>query len=143
MRRSWTPLALALALPLAACASAGGGEPAVLEGTTWRIVQVGGRDVEPTEEVDYSPHFRILSAEGRVHGATGCNRFSGPYQADGTHVAFGPIITSRMMCRDPALQDVEGSILEVLEAADGYRIQGRWLWLMVGGEPRMTLEVWR
>jgi hypothetical protein len=38
---------------------------------------------------------------------------------------------------------VEGSILEVLEAADGYRIQGRWLWLMVGGEPRMTLEVWR
>jgi heat shock protein HslJ len=47
-----------------------------------------------------------------------------------------------MACRDGALQDQEQRILDVLDAADGYRIDGRWLWLMTAGQHRMTLEVW-
>ena len=132
----------ALLLPVAGCATTGGGEPVVLEGTTWRIVQVDGADVQAPADVNLAPHLRVLSAEGPVHGATGCTRCSGPYRADGVRVGFGPLATTRMACVDQALGDQEQRILTVLQAADGYRIDGRWLWLMVGGTHRMTLEVW-
>jgi heat shock protein HslJ len=140
MRRTCTTLALALTLT--ACASASGGGSAVLEGTTWRIVQVDGQNVDAPTNVDLAPHLRVLSAEGRVHGAAGCNRFSGPYQADGTSVRFGPLVTTRMACADGGRQALEGRILDALQAADGYRIDGRHLWIMTGGQARLTLEVW-
>jgi heat shock protein HslJ len=147
MCRSWTARArtvsaLTLALASAGCATGRGGQPPVLEGTTWRIVQVDGAEVRAPADVNMAPHFRILSAEGQVHGATGCNRFSGRYRADGASVAFGTLTTTGMACRDGALQDQEQRILDVLDAADGYRIDGRWLWLMTAGQHRMTLEVW-
>jgi heat shock protein HslJ len=134
--------ALAAASLLTACATGGRGQPAVLEGTTWRIVQVDGAEVRRTDDLNMAPHLRILSAEGQVHGATGCNRFSGRYMADGTSVRFGPLATTRMACVDGSLAAQESRILDVLNATDGYRIDGRWLWLMVGGQHRMTLEVW-
>lgn len=133
---------LVAVLGAGACATTGDGEPAVLEGTTWRMVQVDGVDVETPRDVNLAPHLRVLSAEGEVHGATGCNRFSGPYRADGRGVAFGALVTTRAACVDPALQAQEGRIMDVLGSVDGYRIDGRWLWLMVQGQPRMTLEVW-
>jgi hypothetical protein len=40
------------------------------------------------------------------------------------------------------MQAQEARITDVLGAVDGYRVDGRWLWLMVRGQPRMTLEVW-
>lgn len=133
---------LAAASLLTACATSGGGQPTVLEGTTWRIVQVDGVNVEAPGDRDLAPHLRVLSAEGQVHGATGCNRFSGPYMASGTAVGFGPLVLTRMTCLVPALADQERRIVEVLQAADGYRIDGRWLWVMVRGEHRLTAEVW-
>ncbi len=141
--RRVTALAALVALPfLTACATGGGGPPTRLEGTTWRIVQVDGQRVRAPDDRDLAPHLRVISAEGQVHGATGCNRFSGPYMASGTAVGFGPLALTRMACLVPALADQERRIVEILQSADGYRIDGRWLWLMVRGEHRLTAEVW-
>ena len=143
MRRAWPVCAPLLVLLLASgCATPGSAGPTVLEGTTWRIVEVDGTRVEVPDNVDLAPHFRILSAEGRVHGATGCNRFSGPYRADGTQVTFGRLQATRMACADPGLRAQEQRILEILREADTYVIQDEWLWVMAGGTHRLTAEVW-
>ncbi len=135
----------AASLLVLGCATGGGRSdvPAVLEGTTWRIVQVNGQPVPAGNDVNLAPHLLILSAEGKVYGATGCNRFSGPYRSDGTHVTFGPLATTRTTCRAPAGQARERTILEALQAVDGYQIEGRWLWLSEGADLRITAEVWR
>jgi heat shock protein HslJ len=127
---------------LSACATAGSGGGTVLEGTTWRIAEMDGQRVLAPEDSDLTPHFRIVSAEGRVHGATGCNRFSGIYRADGTMLAFGQVNATRMACTDPQLQAQETRLMEILRVADRYVIQDRWLWIMAGGQHRLTAEIW-
>lgn len=143
MSRAWPmPALLFTSLLAVGCATTGSGGSVVLEGTTWRIVEMDGERVRAPENVDLAPHFRILSAEGRVHGATGCNRFSGPYRADGTSVTFGQLAATRMACLDPQLQAQEQRILEILREADAYVIQDEWLWILAGGTHRLTAEVW-
>lgn len=145
MRVRRPTLLSALALSLAAfsgCATSGSGGGTVLEGTTWRIVEMDGERVSAPENVDLVPHFRIVSAEGRVHGSTGCNRFSGIYRADGVTLAFGQINATQMACTDPRLQAQETRLMEILRVADRYVIQDRWLWVMAGGAHRLTAEVW-
>jgi putative lipoprotein len=136
------PAVLLAAALATGCATGGGQPPRELEGTIWRIVQVDGLPVERGDDVDLAPHLRVIAADGQVHGATGCNRFSGYYQKNGTRVSFGPIATTRAMCVRPPRQDMEARILDVLNTADGFQLEGRWLWIMVGGQARLTAEVW-
>ncbi len=143
MRFAWRTLVLSLtALTFTACATGGRNGPPVLEGTTWRVVQVDGQRVDKGDDVDLAPHFRVISEDGMVHGATGCNRFSATYQATGTTFGLGPMAMTRALCGDPGRQWVEDHIVEVMAAADGYRMQDGWLWITVGGQARLTAEVW-
>lgn len=143
MRHAWRTLVFSMtALLTTACATGGRNGPPVLEGTTWRIVQVDGQNVDKGKDLNLAPHFRVISEEGMVHGATGCNRFSATYQATGTAFGLGPIAMTRAMCADPGRQWVEDHISEVLASVDGYRMQDGWLWLTVNGTARLTAEVW-
>lgn len=142
MRLAWRTLSFSLvALLLGACAGKRAGPP-VLEGTIWRIVQVDGQNVDRADELNLTPHFRIISEDGMIHGATGCNRFSATYQATGTTLGLGPIAMTRALCGNPGDQWVEDHIAEVLENVDGYRMQDGWLWLTVNGQARLTAEIW-
>jgi heat shock protein HslJ len=134
----------ALALGLSGCVTLGGGSaPVVLEGTLWRLVRIDEQPIVAPPDARVWPQFRITSADAVVRGATGCNTFSGPYRADGTRVGFGPLATTEGACADASLADQERRMLDILASADGYRIQGRTLTVMIQGRPRMRFEVWR
>jgi len=80
--------------------------------TYWRAVEIAGQPVSvagPGQE----PHM-VLKAQGqRVHGATGCNRFTGSFIQEGESFRFKPLATTRMACPPPR-DALERSFLQAL-----------------------------
>lgn len=118
-----------VAVPMAA-AAAPPGEAVdlplrVLAGTSWILVEIG--DTADLAKVSATLAF---AEDGTVEGLGGCNRFSGPYAADGTSVTFGALATTKMACGRPA-DAVERLYLGVLGAVDGWT---------VGADGRLTLD---
>lgn len=109
---------------------------AYLENATWYLVSVDGRRPDSSAEV---PWLRVAPADGVVHGFAGCNSFNGPYRAGGATLTFGPLATTRMACADARRSELERTVLEVLTAADGYRVRDTTLELLQGDRVRMTL----
>jgi heat shock protein HslJ len=95
--------------------------PAALEGTEWRLADIGGQPSPPGADSTRHPGFTLI-AEGRtVQGSAGCNRMKGTYQLDGQNLKFGPLATTRMAC--PAMQ-TETAFLKALEATTRYEVSG-------------------
>lgn len=114
----------------------GGMQPeAYIEQGRWDLRTID--ELRVTATGDQQPWFRLSPAEGRVEGSTGCNAFNGPYHAGGTSVGFGPLAVTRRACTDPAVSEVEQRMLEVLQEADSYQIDGGVLQLRVRGSIRM------
>lgn len=116
--------AILLALLLGGCASVDphvqeakrlvrGDEPVIsgsLDGGVWLVEDVNGGGVIDNARLDAS------FGEGRVSGRSGCNRYNGGWQQDGSKIDLGPLMTTRMACA-PALMMLEQKFLAVLEAA--------------------------
>jgi heat shock protein HslJ len=88
------------------------GGPTKLDGTIWRVVEVGGIGPVPGTE----PLVRFVA--GQIQGETGCNSFSGPFtlRADGAF-SVGDLATTLIGCEGPVgLQ--EATMLRALEGAD-------------------------
>lgn len=85
-------LTILIATAIAACApTPSGAAPQTfnLEGSEWAL--------ETGEDVPFI-HF---SAEGKVTGNGGCNRFIGTYEQSGNQLSFGPIMSAKMACLNP------------------------------------------
>jgi putative lipoprotein len=106
-----------------------------LPGSTWELVAMNGEavagDAVPTVAFD---------EQGAVSGSTGCNTFSGEVAIDGNALSFGPLVTTRMACADPAANAREEAFLSAMEGVSGYTVddQGR---LVLQGGPELTFEV--
>ena len=90
-----------------------------------------GGDAAPTLAFD---------EQGAVSGSTGCNTFSGEVAIDGNALSFGPLVTTRMACADPAANAQEEAFLSAMERVSAYTVdeQGR---LVLQGGPELTFEV--
>lgn len=71
---------------------------ASLEGE-WTVVSIFGNEV--TSEA--KPAFVFVG--DTVNGATGCNRFFGPYKSTADSLLFSDMATTKMMCPDMAVED--------------------------------------
>ncbi|MCB1494255.1 MAG: META domain-containing protein [Bauldia sp.] len=97
--------------------------------THWKLVMVNG---QPAEAGRREAHL-IFKPDGGLAGSTGCNNLAAVYTLDGDQIALGPIMTTRMYCRDVArterdllkhLPDVarwtiDGDRLELISANGG------------------------
>lgn len=117
----------AAALALAACSQPEDGATAAagpsLAGTSWTVTAIDG--APPIAGRD-APSI-AFDGEGRVSGATGCNRFSGGFAVgDGGTLTLGgdgaALATTRMACTDE-LNAQETKMLAVLEAVAGYAVE--------------------
>ena len=107
-----------------------GGRPnASLEGTDWRLVEVGGTPATAADG-ERAPTLRLVPSQRRVQGFAGCNTFFGPYALEGASLNFGPIATTRRAC--PAGMDRESEFLQSLGATTRFRVVGNRLALMAG-----------
>ena len=141
-------LALAVAITTFACArttpddAAPSGDSAAsaqLAGTDWRLTHVEGDTVVsgPIE----APYIRFTRDDSlRVGGSTGCNSMGGTYEASGSTLRFGPLITTKRACADSAANAQEVRFVGALQRTDGYRIEDGRLVLLAGSQPVARFE---
>jgi heat shock protein HslJ len=108
------------AVILAACASpasqTGGGD---LTGKIWALTELTGKP--PVAGTGISAGF---SADGKVSGSAGCNRYTGTYTTSGNSITFSsPMATTMMMCDAPVMEQ-ESAYLKALGEAKTYAVKG-------------------
>lgn len=109
-----------LAAALVGCASAGSPPPTTrLEDTEWTLVDIGGAPLP--EGLARPPSFKLVAAEGKVVGFSGCNRLFGAYSVDGPRLRLSPLGTTKMACIGPAME-LERRFLDALGRATSYEI---------------------
>lgn len=116
----------ALVACLALAAPAARAQPAAFPAGAWVVQAIGTTALAGAPRADIT-----FTAEGRAHGTTGCNRFTGGFTADGATLAFGPVAGTRMACEPPAM-DQEWRFHEALAATRGWRMDGAALLLTDG-----------
>jgi heat shock protein HslJ len=116
------PLGLLVALTGVACGDGEGGDDgtAALEGVTW-ILDGGSIDalvdgVPPGTRVD------LRFDDGAVSGTSGCNRYMGTYEVDGSAITFGALGGTEMGCSPQSLMDLEATYLRALGEVRAFRV---------------------
>jgi heat shock protein HslJ len=112
--------------------------PGPLEGV-WNVVELYGTAVAPdAASPDRQPHL-VFGAEGRLSGADGCNRLTGPYTIKGNGITFGEIAGTRMAC--PKTDEIAKRLLAALKGTSHWSIvNDRLEFYGATGKPLAVLE---
>ena len=80
--------------------------------------------------------------DGMISGSSGCNGYSGSYEADGSTLTLGPTLGTLMACEDDDITQREAEFLAALALVAQYEIERETLILMdADGNLVMTLLV--
>lgn len=85
----------------------------------WMIESVGGKPA-----VGPKPPTLAFSADGKVTGFGGCNRFSGGYAKSGVSLDFTGVVSTMMACVNDEANAMESAIGGVLRGAATFVIDG-------------------
>ncbi|HET7186559.1 MAG TPA: META domain-containing protein [Gemmatimonadaceae bacterium] len=89
----------------------------------WRLLSIRGKRIMPSFGMR-EPYVRLSGDSLRMSGWGGCNRISGTATADADHLAFGPILATKMACADAQLNRQESDFLAALRETSLYQILG-------------------
>ncbi|HET6863571.1 MAG TPA: META domain-containing protein [Pyrinomonadaceae bacterium] len=123
---------LSLALTLIVAGSAFSAQRA-LAGTQWRLDSFGkAGDEKPI--LDGTSITIQFGTDGRASGSSGCNSYSGTYNAEGEHLSFGQMISTMRACVEPKANQQEQTYMAALRAITRFTITESRLTLSDGGE---------
>ena len=91
-----------------------------LTGTYWQLSEIDSKQVVVDD--DTRMVFLSFNPDTSIHGYGGCNRISGTYLVKGDVFLFNRGPMTRLACRDG--MDVENRLLNVLDEAETYAIEG-------------------
>jgi heat shock protein HslJ len=109
--------------------------PVSLAGTRWHLTEVNGLSLQSSKA-----YIEFDDKTNRFFGHGGCNRISGRYSVDGSHIKFYEIISTQMACIDNEVQKAETEFLKQLNAATDFQIQGNILRLYTGEQPTLVFS---
>jgi heat shock protein HslJ len=112
--------------------------PPPLEGTTWKLIDVGGAPAVVLPE-DRQAHLLLTAAGRKLAGSTGCNRLAGSYETSAQGLRFGAIASTKMACAEPLMKQ-EQALAAALQTTTRYRVDGRTLELRDGERVLARLE---
>ena len=93
----------------------------------WKLVELNGQAVSPTDSGRREAHMVLKVADQRVIGNSGCNSFGGTYELkEGNRIRFSQVVSTQMACPD---MQTEASLFKVLETADNYSLNNDTLFL--------------
>lgn len=99
--------------------------PPALAGSSWDVVNVNNGKQAVVTLVPDSKITLNFGADGQVSGNSGCNTYSGSYEANGDKLKVGPLASTRMFCESPAgAMDQEQQYLTALQNAATFDISG-------------------
>ena len=91
-------------------------QPEGLAGTAWIVTGYNNGRQAVVSVLNGTELTMEFSAEGRVAGSAGCNRYSGSFKQDGKTLSFGPAAATRRMCVEPdGVMEQEQQFLKALE----------------------------
>ncbi|RJG19227.1 META domain-containing protein [Massilia cavernae] len=111
--------------PTAACLTDGpdAGTPGLF-GKRWILSEMEGRRFNAE-----APHMEFDRNQNRVAGSSGCNRFIGAFQTDGSRLTFSPMAGTKRACIDNDMQRAETAFLKSLSSTTRYEVSGNTLHL--------------
>jgi heat shock protein HslJ len=113
--------------------------PTLLGGNTWRLTAYGNED-EPSKPLDNTAITADFNVEEKkITGNSGCNRFFGSYEAEGSNISFSPMGSTRMACETP-LMDQESVFLGILQNVKSFSIEEKVLTLVSEDGRVLTFE---
>ena len=89
----------------------------VLQGTSWRLEDLGGVGV--VDKVEATLEF---TQGGKIEGHGSCNRFSGTADVSGTTIRIGPVAATLMGCAD-AVMNQEKKYFEALRNVERFTLE--------------------
>jgi heat shock protein HslJ len=114
-----------------------GGDPgALLQGAEWRVQEING-----TRLIDGSEVTLSFAVDGRISGATSCNRYTGAYTITGETLTISNTGVTMMAC-DPALMQQEDLFLDVVKGVHGFAIDDKGALILRAADGR-TIEARR
>jgi putative lipoprotein len=93
------------------------GDRTVLQGTAWRLEDLGGESALDTVEATLE-----FPEAGRVAGSGSCNRFFGSVEISGESIRFGQLGSTQMSCEE-AVNNQESKYLRALGAAERFTLE--------------------
>jgi len=132
-------LSSVLASATAQTSSAPGNAPAGLEGTAWTAIELYGMAVPASATPsDRDPHL-VFGTDGRVSGADGCNRLTGPYTEKGDGISFGQLAGTQMAC--PKTEEIARRLRAALQGTGHWSLRdGRLEFFGATGKPLAVFE---
>lgn len=86
----------------------------------WVLAELNGKEVEKNKNEDGTIANLNFDTKGQVNGNSSCNNFSGSYVFNSDDmIQFGPIASTRMMCRDMKIED---EYLQIFSSKVKYQI---------------------
>lgn len=99
----WLLPAVAVVVLAMAVSAAGRGE---LAGTSWRLVEIGWMDDRSGIPDDPAKYTLELRTDGLAAMAADCNRGTSSWTSESAgKIAFGPVASTRAMCRPGSLSE--------------------------------------
>lgn len=110
--------------------------PAALS-DVWALRQLNGNVIDKANFPRRVPYLDVNLRDTYVIGSTGCNQFTGKFEATGKTLKIGPLRVTKMACANG--MSVENEFITALESADSYQLDGKNLTLFRGTTALMTL----
>jgi len=108
-----------------------------IEGVDWDVTMLGMGGT--LTGVPSAIELTLSLADGSGSGSGGCNRYNATYTLDGAALTFGPAMSTKMACEEPAMT-LEAAWFDALSRVASWRIAGSTLVLEdAEGAPLATL----
>lgn len=95
-----------------------------LYGKRWILSDMDGRRFNSE-----ALHIEFDRDQDRVSGSSGCNRFTGGFQADGSRLRFSALAGTKRACVDNDMERAEALFLRLLPLTSRYEVRGDMLHL--------------
>jgi heat shock protein HslJ len=116
-------------------------QPSELVDTTWQVTGTVANQGVSSVPADTTASI-VIAPDGTVSVDTGCNTGSGSVEVTDETLTFGPIAITLRACADEAVNQLEQSMLAVLQGEVSYTIEGNNLSLRSGeGADEIGLEL--
>jgi heat shock protein HslJ len=141
MKRLWLSVSIMAIAVVFAWEASGRGELMSSNGLTgveWQVSELAGHAVVPG--VDRQQPFIFFDAEKKqVTGYSGCNRFFGAYELEGSTLKFGPIGATKRACPDRE-EGIEAAFFKALDATRRWEVTDGMLKLLNDGHVLARLQ---
>jgi heat shock protein HslJ len=110
-----------------------------IQGTAWNVVELYSTAVPGLSSVSDRQPYLLFGPDGRMSGADGCNRLTGPYTVTVSEITFGQIAETQTAC--PQMEEVARQFREALVDTSHWRIvMGRLEFYSATGKPLAVFE---